>query len=107
MGCVGEAAGRLLLAHAQWNVESENSQIQRGGGKVQGKECALEKVKRLFTGRLSCSNGTSQAQAQLALLYIPSLQLLLYDSHSSSALCREVCARWEPDGSGTCVGTGL
>lgn len=51
-------------------------------------------------------------RAQLArgedpLLYTPSLQLLLYDINSSSALCGEASARWEPDGSGTCVGSEL
>lgn len=56
--------------------------------------------------------GPSRHRVQLArgedpLLYTPALQLLLYDINSSSALCREASARWEPDGSGTCVGSGL
>lgn len=40
MGCVGEVAGRHSLAHAQGKVKEEagNSQVQRGRGRVEGKE---------------------------------------------------------------------
>lgn len=103
--------GRRFLAHAQGKVKDRagNSQVQRGRGRVEGKEefsfAQKETVKRLFmevSMILGNSDGEVIVQRSYKLgrvhsfteeLSTPSLHLLLYGINSSSALWGQISAR--------------
>lgn len=120
-------AGRRSLAHAQGKAEERRLGIHKcreaeGGGQGKVSLCTVgllwrrsrgfhwgvcDPGKQWWGGCCAARHSVVLSRVEDLLLSTPLLQLLHYCINSSSAFCRETSARWEPDGSGTCAGSGL
>lgn len=130
-GCVEETAARCSLALAQGKAEERRLGIHKcreaeGGGQEKVSLCTVRLLRRRSRGFhwgvcdlgkqwwggccaefVPARHSVVLSKVEDLLLSTPSLQLLHYCVNSSLAFCRETSARWEPDGSGTCAGSGL